>query len=133
MLAERFKARDQDRRSDAAAAAGDDRTIEIGAGIRKRLPQIDAVFCHNDRLALGVYFGAQQIGLKVPEDLGICGYNGVDFADVEESPLTSVYVPLYDMGYKAAEMIMRYLSEGERPKKAVELPFEIIEGASTRR
>ncbi|MGV0877775.1 LacI family DNA-binding transcriptional regulator [Martelella sp. FLE1502] len=99
----------------------------------KRLPQIDAVFCHNDRLALGVYFGAQQVGLKVPEDLGICGYNGVDFADVEESPLTSVYVPLYDMGYKAAEMIMRYLSEGERPKKAVELPFEIIEGASTRR
>ena len=52
---------------------------------------------------------------------------------MEESPLTSVYVPLYDMGYKAAEMIMRYLSEGERPKKAVELPFEIIEGASTRR
>ncbi|WP_256432932.1 LacI family DNA-binding transcriptional regulator [Martelella soudanensis] len=107
--------------------------MKLAFDLGKRLPQIDAVFCHNDRLALGVYFGAQQIGLKVPEDLGICGYNGVDFADMEESPLTSVYVPLYDMGYKAAEMIMRFLTEGERPKKAVELPFEIIEGASTRR
>ena len=99
----------------------------------KRLPQIDAVFCHNDRLAHGVYFGAQQVGLKVPDDLGICGYNGVDFVDMEDSPLTSVYVPLYDIGYKAADLIMRCLTEGERPKKAVELPFELIEGASTRR
>ena len=107
--------------------------MQLAHDLGKRLPQIDAVFCHNDRLALGVYFGAQQMGLKVPEDLGICGYDGVDFADLEDSPLTSVYVPLYDMGYKAAEMIMRFLSNGERPKKAVELPFEIIEGASTRR
>lgn len=107
--------------------------MHLAHNLGKRLPQIDAVFCHNDRLALGVYFGAQQMGLKVPEDLGICGYDGVDYADMEDSPLTSVYVPLYDMGYKAAEMIMRFLSNGERPKKAVELPFEIIEGASTRR
>ena len=107
--------------------------MKLAYDLGKRLPEIDAVFCHNDRLALGVYFGAQQMGLSIPDQLGICGYNGVDYADMEEPPLTSVYVSLYDMGYKAAELIMRYLSEGERPKKAVELPFEIIEGASTRR
>ncbi|WP_187326865.1 LacI family DNA-binding transcriptional regulator [Martelella lutilitoris] len=107
--------------------------VNLIRNLRRRMPEVDAVFCHNDRLAMGVYFGAQQLGVRVPEELGICGYNGVDFAEMEESPLTSVYVPLYEIGFKAAELIMRYLTEGERPEAAVELPFEIIEGNSTRR
>lgn len=101
--------------------------------MRERRPDIDAVFCHDDELALGVYFGAQQLGLRVPEELGICGYNGLAFADMADPPLTSIYVPLYEIGYKAAEMIMHFMSEGVRPEAAVELPFGLIEGRSTRR
>nr|WP_272210170.1 substrate-binding domain-containing protein [Marinicella sp. W31]MDC2876033.1 substrate-binding domain-containing protein [Marinicella sp. W31] len=107
--------------------------VKLVDALRSRMPQIDAVFCHNDRLAMGVYFGAQQMGVRVPEEFGICGYYGLDFAEMAESPLTSVHVPLYEIGFKAADMIMRYLADGVRPDAAVELPFEIIDGNSTRR
>ena len=107
--------------------------IAILHRLRQRRPDIDAVFCHDDDLALGVYFGAQQLGIQVPEEFGICGYNGLAFAGMEDSPLTSVYVPLYEIGYKAAELIMRCMIDGEKPDRAVELPFDIIEGRSTRR
>ena len=91
------------------------------------------MFCHNDRLALGVSFGAQQLGVRVPYEFGICGYTAVELMDMTNPPLTSVYVPLYDIGYKAADLIMRFLDDGNRPDAVVELPFGVVEGNSTRR
>lgn len=101
--------------------------------INSRYPEIDAVFCHDDELALGALFAASQLGLRVPEDLGICGYNGLHFSGVDDPPLTSVSLPLYEIGFKAAEMLMAALAGGERKEGAVELEVALVEGASTRR
>ncbi len=99
----------------------------------KALPDMDAVFCQNDDIALGVLFEAQRMGKRVPEDLGICGYNDLDFASVMEPPLTTIRTPLFEMGYRSADLMIRAAS-GKRPEcKTIDLGFELIERKTTRR
>ncbi|TPW30565.1 LacI family transcriptional regulator [Martelella alba] len=111
-------------------------SLEFGMELLDRIhaeqPDVDAAFCHSDELALGVYFRSLQLGLRVPEDFGICGYDGMGFAGMKNAPLTTVQVPLYEIGEKAAELIIRFMSEGERPNDAVRLDATIIEGRTTR-
>lgn len=101
--------------------------------LRKKRPDADAVFCHNDELALGALFSAHQLGLNVPDEFGICGYNGADFIDMENPPITTIQVPLFDIGYRAADLIMKSMKGAPRVEGAVEFSFELVEGVSTRR
>lgn len=94
---------------------------------------IDAVFCQMDDIALGVLFEAQRMGKRVPEDFGICGYNDLDFASVAQPPLTTIKVPLFDMGYRAADTVIRRV-EGYLPKEnSIDLGFKLIERGTTRK
>src|SRR5690625_6704086 len=66
---------------------------------------VDAVFCCNDDLALGALFESQRMNIKVPEELGLCGFNDFEASTFVNPSLTSVYTPRYDMGVQAATMI----------------------------
>lgn len=64
-----------------------------------------AIVCGNDHLALGVLAGARALGLVVPRDLSITGFDDLDFAAYAEPPLTTVRVPAAEMGQRAAEYL----------------------------
>ncbi|MBT9368741.1 LacI family DNA-binding transcriptional regulator [Rhizobium sp. CSW-27] len=112
-------------------------TTQMGCRLLRRAlkvrPDIDAVFCQNDDLALGVLFEAQRMGLKVPEQFGICGYNDLDFAAVMQPPLTTVRTPLFEMGYRAADLMIRGADGSRTGLHSVNLGFELIERQTTRR
>lgn len=95
-------------------------------------PDLDAVLCQIDELALGVLFEAQRMGKRVPEELGICGYNDLQFAAVMQPPLTTIRVPLFEMGYRAADMIIRDIHGTSQPRPVVNLGFELIARGTTR-
>ena len=96
-------------------------------------PDIDAVLCQIDDLALGVLFEAQRIGKRVPEDFGICGYNDLDFASMMEPPLTTIRVPLFEMGYRAADMMIRGVDGNLPDEKLIDLGFTLMERGTTRK
>ncbi len=65
-----------------------------------------AVFCANDLLALGLMRGLAKQGIRVPEDIAVVGYDDVDFANVLSPPLTTIRQPKYELGYKAAQLLL---------------------------
>lgn len=110
----------------------------VGLGCRlfgelmARAPDMDAVFCQNDDLALGVLFECQRLGIRVPEDLGICGVNDLDFAAFTHPPLTTISVPRYDLGFQAADMLVRAIESGESLDGRMQLDFTLVERETTR-
>lgn len=89
-----------------------------------------AVLCVNDVLALGALFECRAAGLAVPAELSITGFDDVDFAGNVEPPLTSVRVPVAEMGRVAAEQLLLRLT-GQSPPHATQLPVAIIPRGST--
>jgi DNA-binding LacI/PurR family transcriptional regulator len=66
-----------------------------------------AVFAASDILAIGALAGARDAGLKVPEDVSLCGFDDVDFASYCYPSLTTVHVPGYEIGQKAVDIILK--------------------------
>nr|WP_274706821.1 LacI family DNA-binding transcriptional regulator [Allorhizobium sonneratiae] len=110
--------------------------VRCGADILDRLfqqvPDLDAIFCAHDDLALGVLFECQRRGIAVPEKLGLCGFADMDYAACTVPSLTTLKMPLYQLGYRAVDMILR-AKEGFRTEKTVDLGFELVKRQSTDR
>ncbi|MBL8710703.1 MAG: LacI family DNA-binding transcriptional regulator [Rhodospirillaceae bacterium] len=77
--------------------------------------QPDGVFCCDDLLALGVLFECQRRGIAVPDEMSIIGFNDLEFAAAAAPPIASVATPRYEMGQRAAEIVMQIIETGERP------------------
>jgi LacI family xylobiose transport system transcriptional regulator len=73
-----------------------------------------AIFAGSDLQALGVLDAARQIGLSVPNDLSIVGYDDLQLAQWSSPALTTVHQPLIQMAEEATRMVLR-LRDGERP------------------
>jgi DNA-binding LacI/PurR family transcriptional regulator len=72
-----------------------------------------AIFAANDMLALGAIYAAQDIGLSVPENVAVVGYDDQPLAHIVRPALTTVTYPTYQMGVEAARILLRQI-EGEQ-------------------
>lgn len=110
--------------------------ISLGGEILDRLlaeaPDLDAILCAHDDLAIAVLFECQRRGIKAGANLGVCGFTDIDYAAHVFPSLTTVRMPLYQLGYSAANMILR-VQEGRKHTEPVDLGFKLIERESTRR
>lgn len=92
-------------------------TFSIGAGARaaERLlsdvPEIDALFCANDQLALGATQTARARGLSIPQDVAIAGMDDSALAQAAWPPLTSVDLGSSERGRIAAELLLARLEQ----------------------
>ena len=94
-------------------------------------PDLDALFCVNDDLALGVLFECQRRAIAIPDKLAIIGFNDLDFMSTAVPTLSSVRTNRYEMGREAVTMLIEAI-EGRRPEKAVvDLGFELMIRQST--
>lgn len=84
-----------------------------------------AIVAANDVLALGVLRAAQHRRLRIPDDLAITGFNDFDFAPFLDPGLTTVSVPVYEMGRAAGRMVLDQL-EGQDGERRREFPVEVI-------
>lgn len=71
-----------------------------------------AIFTANDVMALGVIYALQAAALKIPDDIALVGYDDQDFSSFCNPTLTTVTLPAYEMGRKAAEKLLVQLDGG---------------------
>ena len=85
-----------------------------------------AVFCYNDMTAIGLIHAARQMGLSVPEDLAVVGFDDIPFASFVQPPLTTVAQPMAEMGRQALEMVLSLIGDGE--SKASQVTNIVVQG-----
>jgi LacI family transcriptional regulator len=90
-----------------------------------RAQRVSAVVCGNDVLAIGAIQEAQRMGLNVPGDLSVTGFDDMEFATVITPALTTVRFPIADIGVEAARHIIERLDVKARPR-CIELPLELV-------
>lgn len=88
-------------------------------------PEITAVFCASDVMALGVLQAARDLKLKVPEDLSIVGFDNIILSKYVSPPLTTVGQFPYKMGMAAAKMLMNII-EGKQRDNTIEVKNELM-------
>lgn len=88
-----------------------------------------AIFTHTDVIAAGVLSAARSLGLRVPEDLAVVGYDDGDLAEALD--LTTVRQPFRESGRTAATMLLDRLSGRHEGTRSVRLRLDLIPRAST--
>lgn len=88
-------------------------------------PRPTVVFCGNDVLAMGALRRAHQMGLKVPQDVSITGFDDLELAQIAIPPLTTVHVPHREMGRRAALALVNLVKEGKQIETA-ELAAQVV-------
>ena len=87
-----------------------------------------AIICSSDVLAVGAMLRAKELGLSVPNDISITGFDDINLARVVTPSLTTVRVPQQEMGRKAAEVLLDLINPnlGKTAAQSVELTTTII-------
>jgi DNA-binding LacI/PurR family transcriptional regulator len=92
-----------------------------------------ALFCYNDMTAIGVLRAARQLGLVIPHDLSIVGFDDIVFASFVTPPLTTIAQPQFDMGQQAMRMLLtRIRQSSDAPVSDVVIKGKLLVRESTR-
>ena len=108
-------------------------TIEGGAAaaaaLLDRSPSISAIFALNDMMAIGALAELRRRNLRIPEQISVAGFDDIEIAKHANPPLTTVRLPLYDLGMSGAQMSLAIL-EGSAVESIV-LPADLVIRQST--
>ena len=111
-------------------------TFETGIESAKSLFALKArptaIFCGNDEMAAGVYKAARDLGLSIPEDVSVVGFDDSAMASRLYPLLTSVRLPIHDMGRMAAAKLIATTHERRLPKmeKTEVVPILVVRESS---
>lgn len=88
--------------------------------------EASAVFAANDEMAAGIIAGANANDVAVPRDLAVAGFDDTRMAQMTKPLLTTVRVPMSNMGATAIELLCQRIAEPEREAKTISLPAELV-------
>ncbi|WP_288392323.1 LacI family DNA-binding transcriptional regulator [uncultured Herbaspirillum sp.] len=100
------------------------------AELLQRQPDIDAIFCSSDLLALGVMIEAQSRGIAIPEQLAVVGFGDLEFSRDLQPRLTTVRIDGTGIGQRAARFIIDRAAGIEVAERIIDVGFSIIERES---
>src|SRR5690606_38937443 len=89
-----------------------------------------AIFCSSDGVARPAYRSLSALGLQVPKDISLVGFDDDPIAEWLPSPLTTVRQPFHEMGLSAIELLCRRMDNADAPVEHSVLPVELIRRAS---
>lgn len=86
---------------------------------------ITAIFATDDIKALGIYKAAKNMELRIPEDISVIGYNDFDFAALLTPALTTVHVPIHELGMVSASKLFSMIKHNTTEKSQM-LPTQLL-------
>ena len=114
-------------------------TYDSGISAMNRLLAQDvpptAVFAANDEMAIGAIKAARKAGVDVPGDLAVIGMDNIKFSSIFEPTVTTIGQPMYEIGNKAMELLLKVINKQENLQKKFVLEEQLIvrESCSTKR
>ncbi|MFB2770833.1 LacI family DNA-binding transcriptional regulator [Pelatocladus sp. BLCC-F211] len=109
------------------------RISDVDTG-QKMLPQlltagVTGIFCYNDMVAIGALLACQQLGISIPQDLSLVGFDGIALSRYVTPSLTTVCQPMLEIGRSAMQMLLDLLA-GKTIENRVFSPFLVKRGSS---
>jgi DNA-binding LacI/PurR family transcriptional regulator len=95
-------------------------------------PRPTAIFACFDSLAVGVYQAAKELGLHIPNDLSIVGFDNTILSTIVDPPLTTVAQPIDEMGRQVVDLLIDEIEGNNGTKQRIILPPELIIRQSTK-
>lgn len=92
-----------------------------------------AIIASNDDMAAGVISVAHSMGVRLPEQLSVCGFDDLPLATVLWPQLTTMRQPVFEMAYEATDMLLRSIETGSDSIAQRQFQFELIKRKSTAR
>jgi LacI family transcriptional regulator len=94
-------------------------------------PHLTAIFALTDVLAVGALRAASELGLRVPHDISIMGFDDISLASFVVPPLTTVAQPIYAIGETAANILLRRIDDSNQPTETITFETELVIREST--
>lgn len=89
-----------------------------------------AVVAMNDEMAVGVYDAARELGLRIPEDVSVTGFDNADIIHHLTPRLVTADRPLQEMGYRSMELLLGHINGKVREDQNITLPCTLVNGDS---
>jgi LacI family transcriptional regulator len=89
-----------------------------------------AIFCANDLMAVGCYEALHELGLRIPDDIAVMGYDDREIAQHLHPPLTTVLLPHFEMGSTAAEILLDAASGSPSRPRQIKVECPIVRRGS---
>ncbi len=109
-----------------------DSAIEATRKLLSLAEKPTALFCFNDMMALAAISTVRQMGLDVPKDISIIGYDNIDFAAFFSPPLTTIHQPKKRLGKMAIKLLIDRIQNKENKKQIVNITPELVIRESVR-
>ena len=94
-------------------------------------PDVDAIFFCNDDLAQGALLMALRMGIKVPQQIAVAGFNDLNGSDQMLPALSTVRTPRSEIGTAAAQMLLALIKGKAVPQSCLDLGYQLIVREST--
>ncbi|AGB17938.1 LacI family DNA-binding transcriptional regulator [Thermoanaerobacterium thermosaccharolyticum] len=109
-----------------------DECINLGRKLSNRR-DVTAIFATADIMAVGIMSGLQEMGVRIPDDISIIGFDDLDISRITSPRLTTIHQDAEKKGLIAAEMMITYLKEHNVKNRKVILPVHLVERESVRK
>lgn len=93
---------------------------EICKMMLSRQRNFDGIFAANDQMAIGCIKAVKEMGIRIPNDIAIVGFDNIFASTLIDPTLTTVNVPRHAMGVAAAELIIELMNEKREEERILE-------------
>ncbi|MFL6197228.1 MAG: LacI family DNA-binding transcriptional regulator [Thermoanaerobaculia bacterium] len=93
---------------------GEESGYQAGRRLLELRPRPTAVFAANDSMAIGCLFALRESGVRVPEDIAVAGFDDIPIARYITPPLSSVHVPIAELGMRAMERLLAAIPDKDQ-------------------
>lgn len=105
--------------------------LHAATALLQERPEVDAITCGNDLIACGALDAAENLGIRVPEDLLVTGYDDIDVATMCKPRLTTIRQPVDGLMSTAVEMLLALTSSADGAGVERYLPVELVVRSSS--
>jgi LacI family transcriptional regulator len=95
-------------------------------------PRPTAIFAANDSMAIGALSALRESGVQVPDEMAVAGFDDIPLARFMDPPLSSVHVPICELGARAVELLLHGIThKNDHPRRRERVSTELVVRRST--